>query len=118
MGNFRFKVYLKSNLERLYRDNDGNVIWQDRLGNEINVIERNEQFPALVNKVFTKVQHVTSPLYKDSEDAIVSNDSLYSYTNVFINDGQNNGYTSVLETIDVKAGNNRTVKTYNYEKFF
>lgn len=26
MDNFRFKVYLKSNLERLYRDNDGNVL--------------------------------------------------------------------------------------------
>lgn len=46
MDNFRFKVYLKSNLERLYRDNDGNIIWQDRLGNEINVIDRNKKFPA------------------------------------------------------------------------
>lgn len=118
MDNFRFNIYLKSNLERLYRDNDGNVIWQDHLGNEIDEIERNEQFPALVNKVFTKVQHVTSPLYKDSEDAIVSNDSLYSYTNGFINDDQNNGYTSILETIDVRAGNTRIVKTYNYDKFF
>ena len=31
--NFRFKAYLKSNLERLYRDDDGNVIWMDRNGN-------------------------------------------------------------------------------------
>ena len=31
--NFRFKAYLKSNLERLYRDEDGNVIWMDRNGN-------------------------------------------------------------------------------------
>ena len=31
--NFRFKAYLKSNLERLYRDQDGNVIWLDRNGN-------------------------------------------------------------------------------------
>lgn len=30
---FRFKAYLKSNLERLYRDNDGNITWQDRNGN-------------------------------------------------------------------------------------
>ena len=29
----RFKAYLKSNLERLYRDEDGNVIWMDRNGN-------------------------------------------------------------------------------------
>ena len=31
--NFRFKAYLKSNLERLYRDEDGNVVWMDRNGN-------------------------------------------------------------------------------------
>jgi hypothetical protein len=121
MDNFRFKVYLKSNLERLYRGNDGNVIWQDRLGNEINVIDQNEKFPALVNKVFTKVQHVTSPLYKDSEDAIVSNNTLYSYTNGLINGSQNNGYTSVLETISAKTDSSagaRIVSFYNYDKFF
>lgn len=33
IGNFRFKAYLKSNLERLYRDEDGNVTWMDRNGN-------------------------------------------------------------------------------------
>ena len=33
--NFRFKSYLKSNLERLYRDNDGNIVWVDRNGNEM-----------------------------------------------------------------------------------
>ena len=31
--NFRFKAYLKSNLERLYRDENGSVIWMDRNGN-------------------------------------------------------------------------------------
>ncbi|MFW6677634.1 SpaA isopeptide-forming pilin-related protein [Lacrimispora sp. AGF001] len=121
MDNFRFKVYLKSNLERLHRDNDGNVIWQDRLGNEINVTDRNERFPALVNKVYTKVQHITSPLYKNTEDAVVSNDSLYSYSDGFINESQNNGYTSVLETTYVKADNGseaRNISVYIYEKFF
>lgn len=121
MDNFRFKVYLKSNLERLHRDNDGNVTWQDRFGNEINVTDQNEKFPALVNKVYTKVQHITSPLYKDSQDAVVSNDSLYSYSDGFINESQNNGYTSVLETISVKADNGseaRNISIYNYEKFF
>ena len=121
MDNFRFKVYLKSNLERLCRDNDGTIIWQDRLGNDINVIDRNEKFPALVNKVFTKVQHVTAPLYKDSKDAIISNNILYSYTNDFINENQNNGYTSVLETISVKTDSSagaRIVTAYNYDKFF
>lgn len=31
--NFRFKAYLKSNLERLYRTKDGTVTWMDRNGN-------------------------------------------------------------------------------------
>jgi len=121
MDNFRFKVYLKSNLERLHRDNDGNVIWQDRFGTEINVTDQNEKFPALVNKVYTKVQHITSPLYKDSQDAVVSNVSLYSYSDGRINESQNNGYTSVLETISVKADNGseaRNLSVYNYDKFF
>ena len=121
MDNFRYKVYLKSNLERLYRDNDGNVIWQDRRGNEIDVIATNETFPALVNKIFTKVQHVTAPLYKDSEDAIVSNDALYSYSGGYINENQNGGYTSILETVDIlveDGAGTKTVKSYNYDKFF
>lgn len=33
--NFRFKAYLKSNLERLYRDEDGNITWTDRNGNRM-----------------------------------------------------------------------------------
>lgn len=32
---FRFKAYLKSNLERLYRDGDGNITWLDRNGNAL-----------------------------------------------------------------------------------
>ncbi|MSS36470.1 hypothetical protein [Clostridium porci] len=30
---FRFKAYLKSNLERLYRNPDGEIVWLDRNGN-------------------------------------------------------------------------------------
>lgn len=33
IGNFRFKAYLKSNLERLYRDEEGHIVWMDRNGN-------------------------------------------------------------------------------------
>lgn len=32
---FRFKVYLKSNLERLYRDSNGSIVWLDRNGNPL-----------------------------------------------------------------------------------
>ena len=35
IGNFRFKAYLKSNLERLYRKADGTITWVDRNGNEM-----------------------------------------------------------------------------------
>lgn len=35
VANFRFKAYLKSNLERLYRDENGKVTWVDRNGNEV-----------------------------------------------------------------------------------
>lgn len=118
MDNFRFKVYLKSNLERLYRDEEGNVIWQDRLGNEVHALEQREKFPALVNKFYTKAEHRTAPLYKDSRDAIISNDTLYGHTDGYINDGPNSGYTSVLETTSVQADEQRTVSVYNYEKFF
>lgn len=33
--NFRFKAYLKSNIERLYRNEDGQVLWVDRNGNRL-----------------------------------------------------------------------------------
>lgn len=33
IANFRFKAYLKSNLERLYRAEDGTIVWMDRNGN-------------------------------------------------------------------------------------
>ena len=41
---FRFKAYLKSNLERLYRDNDGNIVWLDRNGNVLtpNYVDTNK----------------------------------------------------------------------------
>ena len=32
---FRFKAYLKSNLERLYRDENGTIVWLDRNGNAL-----------------------------------------------------------------------------------
>ncbi len=35
VANFRFKTYLKSNLERLYRDENGKIVWEDRNGNEM-----------------------------------------------------------------------------------
>ena len=34
LDNFRFKTYLKSNLEALYRNENGEIVWQDRMGTE------------------------------------------------------------------------------------
>ena len=64
VGNFRFRIYLKSNLEQLYRDESGIVIWKDRTGQELSAedqIESNRRFPAEVPKIQTVVQDRTLP---------------------------------------------------------
>jgi uncharacterized surface anchored protein len=107
VGNFRFKVYLKSNLERLYRDQEGTVIWMDRKGNETDPVNRS--YPALVPKLYTKTAHKTAPLYKDPQESVIANHVLYGMDGGFISSRPNSGYTAVLET---DAG------ICNYEKFF
>ena len=68
---FRFKAYLKSNLERLYRAEDGTVVWMDRNGNEVSYEEAlHPGYPEQtggetvvkinVPKLFTKVLHDTA----------------------------------------------------------
>lgn len=143
LDNFRFKIYMKSNLERLYRDEDGNIIWVDNRGDEIadtndGILEYTRRFPTseitgdmnnrLVEKLFTKVPHnlvsmITSPIANNVDDtSIIANASLYNYSEGFINEDQNAGYTRILETIpkviEDGAGKTRTVNGYNYEKFF
>ncbi len=54
IGNFRFKAYLKSNLERLYRDEDGTIVWQDRNGENVDIEAYKSMFPELVQKLYTK----------------------------------------------------------------
>ena len=85
LGNFRFKSYLKSNLERLYRDTDGQVTWTDKTGNPIDIESFLEQNTALVPAIWTR-------------------------------EGQR-----ILETVNLVMADGdgeRTVKAYNYEKFF
>lgn len=121
MENFRFKTYLKSNLMRLYRDEAGAITWQDRKGNETDILAANEAYPEKVSKIYTRVLHATDPLYKDSGNAVIANSSLYSYTDGLINEAQNSGFTAVLETkeylVDDGAGT-RMVQAPNYDKFF
>lgn len=124
LDNFRFKTYLKSNLEALYRNENGEIVWQDRMGTDRTEAEQlaaNKAFPMLVNKIYTKVPHQTDPLFKNSNDAAIANMALYDYHNGLINDEANTGYTRLLETADylVEDGDStRTVAGYNYAKFF
>lgn len=114
MPNFRFQVFLKSNLEGLYRDNDGSVTWQDRNGNTVDITAYKTAFPADAQKLYTRVLHQENPLFRNSRDSVVANKELYSIVDGFIQENQNPGYTRILETIESPAG----AKTYNYKKFF
>lgn len=54
---FRFKIYLKSNLERLYCNESGKIVWMNRDEEELdgNEIQRAKNtYPAKVMKLFTK----------------------------------------------------------------
>ena len=54
MDNFRFKIYLKSNLQRLYRDEEGQITWTDRWGNEVDVETFKKEYPATVQALYTR----------------------------------------------------------------
>ena len=59
---------MKSNLEALYRNENGEIVWQDRMGTDRTDAEQlaaNKAFPMLVNKIYTKVPHQTDPLFKN-----------------------------------------------------
>lgn len=134
LDNFRFKVYLKSNLERLYRDEAGEIAWLDRDGEIVDIQDYKVAFPVLqpygaVQKLYTKVPHKTNSLTTGSinnnvwDTAVTVNQALYSYqVNGMIEAAQNPGYTRLLETVvptaEDGAGKTREVECYNYEKFF
>lgn len=134
LPNFRFKLYLKSNLERLYRDNDGGISWLDRNGGETDVSAYKGAYPktapfASVQKLYTKVPHKPDSKTTGSvsnnvfDTAITANRELYSHgTGGLIAEAQNPGYTRLLETVirtmEDGAGKTRQVEQYNYEKFF
>lgn len=91
LAHFRFKTYLKSNLERLYRDRDGTVVWQDqRPGGQDRTaqeqLEANRAYPGLANPIYTKTAS---------------------------DDGRE--YERILETL---SGQGEEAPSYHYEKFF
>lgn len=53
VNNFRFKIYLKSNLEQLYCDENGMVQWVDQFGRAVDIESYKEAFPELVQKLYT-----------------------------------------------------------------
>lgn len=120
-GNFRFKIYLKSNLERLYRDEEGRIVWMDRNGNPIDIETYIKDYPEKVPKIYTRVSH-SPDIRKNSGDAVTANRELYSKTDGAVNEMLNPGYTSVLETTAVTesagGGRLRVVQVPAYEKFF
>ncbi|MDW2798787.1 SpaA isopeptide-forming pilin-related protein [Clostridium boliviensis] len=122
LKNFRFKAYLKSNLERLYRAEDGTVTWQNRNGNTVDINTYRAAFPEKAQKLYTRVDYQTNSLSKDSNKAAIANTELYNYTSGLINLNQNPGYTTILEKtkqkVKDKAGNEREVNCDNYKKFF
>lgn len=134
LPNFRFKIYLKSNLERLYRDGEGNVVWLDRDGKETDVRTLRDTYPAQdpyaeVPKLYTKVLHRSDSLTTGSvsnnvwDEAVSAGKSLYSAgSDGLIQDEQNPGYIRLLETVsegtEDGSGGEKITECYNYEKFF
>ena len=51
IGNFRFKLYLKSNLERLFCGEDGTIVWIDKDGQQVDAERYHQDFPELVQKL-------------------------------------------------------------------
>ena len=52
--NFRFKIYLKANLERLFCDENGTVTWLNVFGEPVDVNSYKTAFPELVQNFYTK----------------------------------------------------------------
>ncbi len=131
---FRFKVYLKSNLERLYRNEQGEVIWLTRDGNETEPQQEKHGFfrgepYADVPKFYTKVSHKAESLTAGSinnntaEEAVDVNTMLYSFDAEGLISGEpKKGYTRLLETEKKTAKDKgetaENLERYNYEKFF
>lgn len=122
--NFRFKVYLKSNLQNLYRNEQGEVIWQDRGEAERTFAEQqqaNAAFPEKVNRIYTRVLHCPDPLQTGTAGTVICNTQLYAYQDGRIQEQQAPGDTALLETVEVLVEDGETVRTMmrpNYEKFF
>ncbi len=134
LANFRFKAYLKSNLERLYRNDNGEIVWLDQNGEETDPMGDKNRYPgqdpcADVQKRYTKAPHradsvtVGSVNNNTSSEAVCVNPILYRIGEDGLIEAQpQTGYTRLLESVprvmEDGAGKTRTIIAYNYEKFF
>lgn len=87
VSNFRFKIYLKSNLEHLYCDENGMVVWLDQFGVPVDIESYKNSYPELVQKIHTKktqravlenVKQVT-----ENEDGKKEEKETYNYEKFF-----------------------------------
>lgn len=122
LPNFRFKIYLRSNLEQLYRTEDGGIEWLDRNGNTVDIAAYRAAYPDLVQKIYTKVLHRTDLHSRRSNRDAIANPELYGFTDGLINEYPEPGYTAILETTlsheTETNGSEKEISRYNYEKFF
>lgn len=132
--NFRFKLYLRSNLERLYRNEEGEICWLSHRGEETEAKAWKESMPSLdercapVWKFYTRVLH--RPLSETSgsvsnsvwKEAVKANGELYSRgADGLLKDERNGGYTRLLEELPSGAGAGNSGSrepVWNYAKFF
>lgn len=134
LANFRFKVYLKSNLERLYRNDEGEIVWLDQNGEETDPFAVKNRYPqqemyADVQKFYTKAPHRADSVTVGSinnnagDEAVSVNSILYRIGEDGLIEAQPQaGYTRLLESITqvMADGDGKTgkIEAYNYEKFF
>lgn len=77
LTNFRFKLYLKSNLERLYCDEDGTISWLNGFGEPVDVDVYQAAFPELVQNFYTK------PASKAVLETVEREHGIYHYEKFF-----------------------------------
>ena len=101
---------IESNLERLYRNTDGEIVWMNRDGEVVSLPEVKKNFPLLiesfapVQKIFTQVTHKKDSQTAGSvnnnvwDSAVTANDRLYEYGKRRADRGFERGQSGVYKT--------------------
>lgn len=113
VSNFRFKIYLKSNLEHLYCDENGMILWVDQFGRQVDIESYKESFPELVQKLDTrKTKKAVLECMKKvtiNEDGKKEEKETYNYEKFF----------DAIQTANVDKWNNEhnAVKNTSWKSF-